>query len=146
MSDTKFSNIAQIIEQRIDKGDYPVNSKLPTHRVLASELDTTPATVAKAYKLLSDKGRLESFVGRGSFVRNQANLNQAIQAPKDEDDYYSEDNETTDALLATLLDIDDDDERLYMEAKLLPRSRIKRDTIEDEAGVIVPKFHGAAKP
>ncbi len=87
MSDTKFSNIAQIIEQRIDKGDYPVNSKLPTHRVLASELDTTPATVAKAYKLLSDKGRLESFVGRGSFVRSQTDLNQAIQAPKDEDDF-----------------------------------------------------------
>ena len=55
MSDVKFSKIAQIIEQRIDQGKYPLQSKLPTHRLLATELDTTPATIAKAYKLLADK-------------------------------------------------------------------------------------------
>lgn len=87
MSDTKFSKIAEIIEQRISKGDYPANSKLPTHRLLATELSTTPATVAKAYKLLSDKGRLESFVGKGTFVCGSSNLKQAIQPPEDEDSY-----------------------------------------------------------
>ena len=87
MSDVKFSKIAQIIEQRIDQGKYPLQSKLPTHRLLATELDTTPATIAKAYKLLADKGRLESFVGRGTFVCDQANLNQAIQAPEEHDNF-----------------------------------------------------------
>ncbi|PWI33263.1 PLP-dependent aminotransferase family protein [Vibrio albus] len=87
MSSTKFSKIAQIIEKRIDEGEYPLNSKLPTHRVLADELDTTPATVAKAYKLLADKGRLESFIGRGTFVCEPSELSMAIQAPEDEADF-----------------------------------------------------------
>ncbi len=87
MREIKFSKIAQIIEARIDKGDYPPNSKLPAHRVLANELDTTPATVAKAYKVLADRGLLESFVGRGSFVVGMSGLNQAIQSPEDEDEF-----------------------------------------------------------
>jgi DNA-binding transcriptional MocR family regulator len=87
MSGIKFHKIAQIIEQRIDKGDYPASSKLPTHRLLASELNTTPATVAKAYHLLADQGKLESFVGRGSFVCGPSVLNQAIQAPEEQDSF-----------------------------------------------------------
>ncbi|QXO15461.1 MULTISPECIES: aminotransferase-like domain-containing protein [Vibrio] len=87
MSDTKFHNIAQIIEQRIEQGIYALNTKLPTHRALSEELNTTPATVAKAYKLLADKGRLESFVGRGTYVSRQSELNQVIQAPDDEHEY-----------------------------------------------------------
>ena len=84
MSNNKFTTIANTIEQRIDRGEYLPNAKLPTHRLLADELATTPATVAKAYKLLSEKGRLESFIGRGTFVSDRSDLDQAIQAPKDE--------------------------------------------------------------
>lgn len=87
MSNTKFHNIADIIEQRIDQGIYPLNTKLPTHRALSDELETTPATVAKAYKLLAEKGRLESFVGRGTYVSRQAELNQVIQAPDDDNEF-----------------------------------------------------------
>ncbi|NLS13067.1 PLP-dependent aminotransferase family protein [Vibrio sp. SM6] len=84
MSDDKFTKIAEIIEQKINSGEYLPNSKLPTHRALADELKTTPATIAKAYKLLSERGRLDSFVGRGTFVRAHTELGQAIQAPNDE--------------------------------------------------------------
>ncbi len=87
MSENKFNQIAEAIELRIDRGEYPVNFKLPPHRTLADELDTTPATVAKAYKLLAEKGRVESFVGRGTFVCGDVTLNQAIQPPEDEKDY-----------------------------------------------------------
>ena len=87
MSENKFIQIAEAIERRIDQGEYPVNFKLPPHRTLADELETTPATVAKAYKLLSEKGRVESFVGRGTFVCGDVTLSQAIQPPEDEKDY-----------------------------------------------------------
>ncbi len=70
VSETKFRQIARKIEQRIDQGDYPIHSKLPAHRILADDLNTTPTTIAKAYNLLADKGRVESFVGRGTFVRS----------------------------------------------------------------------------
>lgn len=89
MSNSKFRDIADIIEKRIVSGDYPPNTKLPTQRILADELSTTPVTVAKAYKLLADKGQLESFVGRGTFVCGHSELNQAIQAPKDEENTYN---------------------------------------------------------
>lgn len=81
MSSSKFVRIAEAIEHKIDMGEFPSGSKLPTHRLLAEELETTPATVAKAYKLLSERGRLESFVGRGTFVRIGSDLDKAIQAP-----------------------------------------------------------------
>ncbi len=87
MSNSKFVYIAETIEQKIDSGEYPPNEKLPTHRLLADELGTTPTTVAKAYKLLHEKGRLESFVGRGTFVRGHSDLDKAIQAPEDEDSF-----------------------------------------------------------
>lgn len=84
MSNSKFNKIADIIAERIESGDYQLNSKLPTHRLLADELATTPATVAKAYKLLTEKGQIESFIGRGTYVSPRSDLDQAIQAPEDE--------------------------------------------------------------
>lgn len=87
MSNAKFVKIAKIIESRIETGEYKPNSKLPTHRVLADELETTPATVAKAYSLLADKGRIESHVGRGTYVCERSDLGRAIQAPEHSDDY-----------------------------------------------------------
>ena len=58
VSNAKFVKIAKVIESRIETGEYQPNSKLPTHRVLADELKTTPATVAKAYSLLAKKGKI----------------------------------------------------------------------------------------
>ncbi|WP_105901873.1 aminotransferase-like domain-containing protein [Vibrio gangliei] len=87
MSNSKFIRIAEVIEQKIESGEFPPSSKLPTHRLLAEDLKTTPATVAKAYKLLSDKGCLESFIGRGTFVRASSKLDKAIQATDQETDF-----------------------------------------------------------
>ncbi|MFC3022874.1 PLP-dependent aminotransferase family protein [Vibrio zhugei] len=89
MSNSKFIHIAEVIEQKIETGQFPPNSKLPTHRLLAEELETTPATVAKAYKRLHEKGLLESFIGRGTFVRGHSELDQAIQAPEDDEHHYN---------------------------------------------------------
>ncbi|MDD1794478.1 PLP-dependent aminotransferase family protein [Enterovibrio sp. ZSDZ42] len=88
MSETKFKDIARQIEQRIDTGVYQPNAKLPPHRELAAELETTPATISKAYKLLAEINRVESFVGRGTFVVGESQLNQAIQ-PADNDTEFN---------------------------------------------------------
>lgn len=87
MSNSKFIHIAEVIKQKIETGEFPQGSKLPTHRLLAEELGTTPATVAKAYKLLSDRGCLESFIGRGTFVKTKSELDKAIQAPDEETNF-----------------------------------------------------------
>ncbi|MDW6002656.1 aminotransferase-like domain-containing protein [Vibrio mangrovi] len=87
MSEAKFKQIAQTIISRIVEGHYPPNSKLPPHRVLADELNTTPVTVAKAYKLLAEQNRVESFVGRGTFVCGESRLSQAIHVSEDESEF-----------------------------------------------------------
>lgn len=87
LNNSKFVRIADAIEKRIDNGEYEANTKLPTHRQLADELKTTPATVAKAYKLLSDKGRLESYVGKGTFVATHSDLNEAIKVVNEDASY-----------------------------------------------------------
>ncbi|QEM82355.1 PLP-dependent aminotransferase family protein [Halomonas binhaiensis] len=84
MGEAKYVEIAQEIESKIDIGHYAEGDKLPAHRALADELNTTPMTIAKAYGLLSEKGRIESFVGRGSFVKAKSQLKQAIQSQLDD--------------------------------------------------------------
>ncbi|NQZ31566.1 MAG: PLP-dependent aminotransferase family protein [Oceanospirillaceae bacterium] len=64
----KYQEIAATISAAIESGEYPVGSKLPAHRVLAKELQTTAVTVAKAYQYLVEQRQVESFVGRGSYV------------------------------------------------------------------------------
>lgn len=84
VSDTKYLDIVDIIRARVASGDYPKGSKLPTHRALAQELATTPATIAKAYKVLIEQKEIESFVGRGTFVRSDTRLEQVIHSRQDD--------------------------------------------------------------
>ena len=61
------------------------DTKLPPVRILATELGINPNTVQKAYKMLEKDGYIYSTVGRGSFVSNKLDQNQAekIQAKND---------------------------------------------------------------
>lgn len=83
MKTPKYIEIASAIGAMIEEGRYSVGNKLPPHRVLAESLDTTPATVAKAYKVLTEQGQIESHIGRGSFVCNNKSLDQVIQSDTD---------------------------------------------------------------
>ncbi|WCN08285.1 PLP-dependent aminotransferase family protein [Marinomonas mediterranea] len=87
MSESKYYEIARELEKLIDVGHYPEGSKLPTHRELAEEYSTTAVTVAKAYKLLAEQGDIESFVGRGSFVKSKSHLKQAIHSQHVENEW-----------------------------------------------------------
>lgn len=80
MKTPKYLKIASEIDAMIDEGKYPPGSQLPAHRALADELGTTPATVSKAYNVLTEQGRIESHVGRGSFVCEPTSLSQVIQS------------------------------------------------------------------
>ncbi len=65
----RYAAIAEALAEGIRSGALPAGSKLPAHRTLAWQLQTTPGTIAHAYKLLEERGLLEATVGRGSFVR-----------------------------------------------------------------------------
>ena len=49
-------------------GQLPAGARLPAHRVLASELGISTATVTKAYAALARRGLVRGSAGRGMFV------------------------------------------------------------------------------
>jgi DNA-binding transcriptional MocR family regulator len=87
MAESKYQEIAMAIKKLIDIGHYNEGSKLPTHRALAEEYNTTAITIAKAYKLLAERGHIESHVGRGSFVKASSNLKKVIQSQFMDDEW-----------------------------------------------------------
>jgi len=65
---SKYKALAQTIRDGIASGDLAAGSKLPPVRDLAFRVGVTPGTVARAYTLLTDEGRLSAAVGRGTYV------------------------------------------------------------------------------
>lgn len=65
---SKYKALAQAIRDGIASGDLAAGAKLPTVRDLAYRVGVTPGTVARAYSVLTDEGRLIAEVGRGTFV------------------------------------------------------------------------------
>ena len=69
---SKYKALAQTIRDGIASGDLARGAKLPPVRDLAYRVGVTPGTVARAYALLTDEGRLTAEVGRGTFVAGTA--------------------------------------------------------------------------
>jgi DNA-binding transcriptional MocR family regulator len=63
------SDIAADIERAVGSGALGAGQALPPLRALAAELDVNPNTVAAAYRLLRDRGVIETAGRRGSRVR-----------------------------------------------------------------------------
>ena len=76
-----YDDVIRLVSLGVLKSD----TKLPPVRILATELGINPNTVQKAYKMLEKDGYIYSTVGRGSFVSNKVDQNQAekIQAKND---------------------------------------------------------------
>lgn len=76
-----YDDVIRLVSLGVLKSD----TKLPPVRILATELGINPNTVQKAYKMLEKDGCIYSTVGRGSFVSNKLDQNQAekIQAKND---------------------------------------------------------------
>ncbi len=73
-----YQQIADQIDARVRSGTLPANFRLPPTRALASALSTHRNTVVRAYDELSVRGVVESHVGRGTFIREEAEPNEAL--------------------------------------------------------------------
>ncbi|MET9218510.1 aminotransferase class I/II-fold pyridoxal phosphate-dependent enzyme [Streptomyces sp. NPDC003300] len=73
------SDIAASVESAVGTGALHPGEALPPLRELAQELDVNPNTVAAAYRLLRDRGVIETAGRRGSRVRSRP-----ATAPRDE--------------------------------------------------------------
>jgi GntR family transcriptional regulator, transcriptional repressor for pyruvate dehydrogenase complex len=92
-----YEQIVQQIEQSIQEGKLKPGDQLPAERELAQEFGVSRTAVREAVKTLSEKGLVEAYSGRGTFVstgKSQAirhSLNSFLKSGDLEDsDYVAE--------------------------------------------------------
>jgi GntR family transcriptional repressor for pyruvate dehydrogenase complex len=67
-----YQQIVQQIEESILKGDLNEGEQLPAERDLAQQFGVSRTAVREALKTLREKGLVEAYAGRGTFVTNEA--------------------------------------------------------------------------
>src|SRR5689334_24400918 len=65
-----YEQIVQQIEETILKGDLKPGDQLPAERDLAQRFGVSRTAVREAVKALREKGLVEAYTGRGTFVTN----------------------------------------------------------------------------
>lgn len=78
---SKYKALAEAIREGIASGQLIAGAKLPPVRDLAFRIGVTPGTVARAYGLLTDEGRLIAEVGRGTYVAGRKRNAKITDAP-----------------------------------------------------------------
>ena len=63
-----YVQIVDQLQQRIATGELEPGDQLPTVRELADELKVNFNTVARAYRMLDEKGSISTQQGRGTYV------------------------------------------------------------------------------
>jgi GntR family transcriptional regulator len=63
-----YYQLADVFRRRIEDGDWPVDSQIPTLEELVSEFRAARATVRQALTILEGEGLLARYRGRGTFV------------------------------------------------------------------------------
>jgi GntR family transcriptional regulator len=68
-----WRQIVQEIKERISRGE--ITESVPAVRALAEELGVNPNTVARAYREMEREGIIESWVGKGTWVKKESRNN-----------------------------------------------------------------------
>jgi len=70
----KYAQVVAEIKRRIERGDYPAGSLLPSEHQLVEEFGVSRPTIVKSLAALRLDGWIDTQQGRGSFVRGRPAL------------------------------------------------------------------------
>jgi DNA-binding GntR family transcriptional regulator len=70
----KYAQLIEELQRRIDSGEYPPGSMLPSEHQLSAEFGVARPTVVRALRTLRGDGWIETQQGKGSFVRGRPAL------------------------------------------------------------------------
>jgi DNA-binding GntR family transcriptional regulator len=70
----KYAQVVAEIQRRIESGEYPPGSLLPSEHQLSDEFQIARPTVVRALRVLRQDGWIETQQGKGSFVRGRPAL------------------------------------------------------------------------
>lgn len=69
--DPIYRQIASVIAERIESGEYEANRRIPSEAALCEEFETSRKTVRAGIAVLVEEGKLRPVKGRGVFVIEQ---------------------------------------------------------------------------
>ena len=64
-----YRQIAEIIRSRIESGEYPQGSRIPTESEIVETWEVARTTARRAIAFLREQGLIETVPQRGSYVR-----------------------------------------------------------------------------
>jgi DNA-binding GntR family transcriptional regulator len=70
----KYAQIISELQRRMESGEYPAGSLLPSEHQLSAEFGTARPTVVRALRELRQAGWIDTQQGKGSFVRGRPAL------------------------------------------------------------------------
>jgi len=70
----KYAQVITELQRRIESGEYPPGSLLPSEHQLSAEFGTARPTVVRALRVLRQEGWIDTQQGKGSFVRGRPAL------------------------------------------------------------------------
>jgi GntR family transcriptional regulator len=70
----KYAQVIDELRRRIESGEYPPGSLLPSEHQLSEEFQIARPTVVRALRVLRQDGWIETQQGKGSFVRGRPAL------------------------------------------------------------------------
>src|SRR6266849_3514695 len=70
----KYAQVIEAIQRRIESGEYPPGSLLPSEHQLSDEFGIARPTVVRALRVLRQERWIETQQGKGSFVRGRPAL------------------------------------------------------------------------
>lgn len=66
-----YYQLEQLIRRKIKEGEYPIDEKIPSERVLSEQLNLSRMTITKAVNALVEEGVLYRKRGQGTFVAKE---------------------------------------------------------------------------
>src|ERR1700722_19335408 len=75
----KYAQVVAEIQRRIESGEYPPGTLLPSEHQLVDAFNVSRPTIVKSLSALRQDGWIDTQQGRGSFVRGRPALADAVR-------------------------------------------------------------------
>ncbi|RYE41473.1 MAG: GntR family transcriptional regulator [Hyphomicrobiales bacterium] len=80
---SRYIQLSTIFRRRIESGQWPIDSQIPTVAELSDEWHVARATIRQALGILEDEGLIARFRAKGTFVTRRPQQNLWCEVPTD---------------------------------------------------------------
>ena len=97
----KYAQVIAAIQRRIESGEYPPGSLLPSEHQLSDEFGIARPTVVRALRVLRQEGWIDTQQGKGSFVRGRPALAGMAAGRRGQDELDRDESRDSGELVST---------------------------------------------